>query len=301
MNRFTFIAIVLLIAMSTAGYAITKTTTWDFNDGLQGWTVGLGPWPGGNPPTAGGLGTVDFTDTPDGVYNIEHYTSQGLYLPDKHYAYKQITATNSFTYKSLVVFEAGNVNRLAEAGLGFRVASWPENPPNDNIWNVSFSFQGKGAGNSDLRWHDYAGANTNIDQPGCIKALLSLGPPATSYQPVEGAVWMTIDYNHSQAGKIVLSFQAENYRSWIESGSQSPYPASSTGVTFNATSAISIDPLTSTYYTVDSLRLGGDNSWSQFYADNTSLTDYNAIPEPGSLLALGTGLIGLLGLIRRRK
>jgi hypothetical protein len=46
------------------------------------------------------------------------------------------------------------------------------------------------------------------------------------------------------------------------------------------------------------LRLGGANSWTQAKFDNAKLA---FVPEPGSLIALGTGLLGMLGIIRRRK
>jgi hypothetical protein len=41
----------------------------------------------------------------------------------------------------------------------------------------------------------------------------------------------------------------------------------------------------------------GTNSWTQTQFDNVKLY----VPEPGTFVALGTGLLGLLGMVRRRK
>ena len=45
--------------------------------------------------------------------------------------------------------------------------------------------------------------------------------------------------------------------------------------------------------------IGGSSSWTQTQIDDVKIA--YLIPEPGSLLALGTGLLGLVGMIRRRK
>jgi len=44
-------------------------------------------------------------------------------------------------------------------------------------------------------------------------------------------------------------------------------------------------------------QVGVDSPWSQFYITNVKLA---IVPEPSSLIALGAGMVGMLGLIRRK-
>jgi len=291
MKRFGLILALVLCASSAfaaiqAPPSYAWNYTWSFTSGLEGWTKATG---GGNWVDAA---VQPYGPTlPDGSFSGAG--GNNLYAPDGTRFAFDVTALNLKANRSatptdnngfvlqadvyipnmapLTGFPNGNPgNGLEKFGIGFDFKSgttyktaWIRgNMGEDNIIMKDRTWD-----NVDRRTGEYY----YLDGPGTVKA-----------DWWDGWVTMVYDYGYTTKGKMT----AYCYVPWDANGAGAWHMTAQYEVGDWALQSIIVGSVTNT------------NSWSQGQIDNVK---FAYVPEPASLLALGTGLMGLFGAIRRRK
>lgn len=292
MKKVLLLCSAMLIAAGTATAAPAYVESWDFED------VGL--W-GAHPDWS--AGTV--LDT--APFNGQAYTpapNQRLHLGDNTSAWHTLSQpTNSFIYTAGVRWEAGDINGIQDAGIGYMYSgndAWFEGNGKDRMGFGDRWLPNPRPGTADL-WDNY-------QWKGGTKSLkLSSTDGATNMgdyylwekdvwaMPTVGEAEMMIKYNTpDNPGTVELYVRTLDYDNirvdagvWMKLGwegdSQDFYDF-----------ILPTDPGTGEPYAVDQIKMGGDYAWSQDSFDNVV---FQSIPEPASLMLL---VIGLPMLRRRR-
>jgi len=269
------VALVLCASMAQAGWA---PLVWNFDDGLQGWTLG------GNAAAK----WVDPAVEPNGPNLPDGAPSGGgagnLYLPDKGYAELDVSAYNlgngagrlGFALTAKVYIP--NLSPLTGFNYGY-----PGNMAH-NAGIAAVRSDGKGMfitgeiSNGRMRAKDWTWDNTSRGPKWTIEGMP--GQEATWWDK-----WVTVsfDYNFSVKGK----WNAAVYIPWSGPVHTAGWQTLAENITCNGDIQFV------------KLRLGsfGGDSWTQAQFDEVHLC---VVPEPGSMLALATGLVGFAGLVRRK-
>ncbi len=297
-------AVLLTMALVLSAGAAMAALTWDFNDGMQGWTIT-------NTGTATGqwVGSAPFTLATDTNGN-PIYSGAGVgnvYLPGD---------SNGSSYATL------NLNGIVRGGktssFVFAADVWI---PNLRPLNFRYNYPGMLNQNSGLFVQGLGTNGLSNDWPIAIGGNLAQGSEyyldytsddwtkhekswcmedSTMSDPYDN-MWncwirLKLDYNFSQAGVVTASalIPFPNYvggaNEWvtlysgpIESSSWMPRPLEVNRINLGAWNK------------------GGATPWTKSQFDNVTFDSPDLVPEPGSFAALGAGLIGLVGFVRRRK
>lgn len=279
-------AAALVVGVGSASNAWTPdmvspySATWDFSNGLQGWTIsGNGSWvdPGTDPL---GPGLPDGAPSGGGAGN--------LYLPDGSRATLDVSALNIGWGAGLNGFQliadiyVPNLRPLTGFTFGY---------PGNMVHNA-----GLGVARSDgrevyinghidrgrMRYRDRTWDNTDRGPNWVMEGEAGLPDQFWWDQ------WITVafDYDFSSPGKA----NAAIYVPWDS--------AVSTAGWITLATDIDLHPSADQHFTKLILGQLGGGSWTQAQFDNVRLT---VVPEPGSIVALGAGLIGMAGMIRRKR
>jgi len=302
MKRLLFVVAVLALS-STATMAALQ---WDFETGMQGWTwntTGSGTWvpgqyigPGDPPPllVTGGLGDV---------YGV---SGGNLYLPGD--ANSRSAAV--FDLSGLLI--GGKTNKfLLRADVYIPnlrpYGGFPNNYPGmmnqyAGIWmlaagtNWGVGIYGKPQKGSQC----YLDFTADDNWPERRKDWYMEDWTGGSYLEPDSLWWnrwitLELDWNYSSPGNVIARYYQDwpaynGATGWITLYSGAIYP-NSWGATLRDFSRIVIG------CNVNS----AGTPWTKSQFDNVYFDSPDLIPEPGSILALSAGLIGLAGLARRRR
>jgi len=284
------LALALCASMASAQYTGPWTFTWDFDTGLQGWTIGgPGYWVDPNVYPANGPTLPDGQSSGGGTGN--------LHLPDQSYARLDVSSLNigsgtvggqpmnPFVYQVDVY-----VPNLRPLG------NFPNGGPGNHIITAGLQLLRLGDGkplwfegnqNYRLAARDHTWDNTErgmnwyLDEPG---------------QPNDALWWdkwvtLQVDYGYTTPGK----WAAWAYIPWNNSRGNAGWFLIGNGVW-------DVNPNVQWQY----LQMGGQYSWTQAQFDNARLfvQGYQSVPVPepvffqlGALSGMGT--LGLLRLRRR--
>ena len=159
----------------------------------------------------------------------------------------------------------------------------------DKNWTATWDFYSTGSRDY-LQFYTYDG--------GDLKQLIAFGH-------YNGTDWLKYNYRVAFGSVNWADTQIARTQNWHAMKVEQTYVdgAPSATVKFYIDGVLAASVNNNAVYGVTMLRAGSalTNAGGPAYFDNIVLTTPDAIPEPGSMLALGTGLIGFLGFIRRRK
>lgn len=282
-------AAALVVGVGSASNAWTPdmvtpySAVWDFSDGLQGWTI-TGPasarWvdPATEPngpnlpdgaPSGGGAGNLYLPDTARATLDVSSLNIgwgaglNGFQLIADIYV-PNLRPLTGFTFNY-----PGNM--VQNAGLGvLRIGDGREVYINGHIERGRMRFR-------DRTW-DNTERGPNWFMEG------EAGLPDQFWWDQ----WITVafDYDYSSPGKA----NAAVYVPWDN-------PVAPAGW-ITLASDIDLNPGDAQHFQYLLLGSVAGNSWTQGQFDNVRLT---VVPEPGSIVALGAGLIGMAGMIRRKR
>lgn len=280
----------ILLLATTAAFAqytgSTWTYVWDFTDGLQGWTLGTNGGATGYWTDPGWVPSAGPT-LPDG--QPSGGGTRNLFLPDKSYARLDVTALNlgtgagrkGFIFQAdiyvpnlypLTGFPYGYPgNAIHQAGIGAIRA----NDPNMKMIVAEMDEDTNGK----YIARDYTWDNTTRSSASWIIEE----DPSVPYSAWWDK-WITIQIDYAYTNPAYWS--AYVYMPWDNPiGPAGWWP-------------IAVNREVNPGVQWGTLQMGGTYSWTQGQWDNAKLL---VVPEPGSILALGAGLMGLVGAMRRRR
>jgi hypothetical protein len=173
--------------------------------------------------------------------------------------------------------------------------------PYGNIGNIApqYNFTATATGNVTGYFYAFSAGDTDFVR------MIDTTTNTTSSWNFENqttAVGTTADFGHVNAGDILVfelydasgNFTYASDPAYSDDGINHAYTTSFTAATVNG-----VDFPAGTYIGMEDIFQGGDMDYNddQFVFTNVTTTP---APEPGSLLLLGTGAFGVVGILRRK-
>lgn len=297
-------ATVLLIgaALAVSSSAAMAALTWDFQDGMQGWTWSTsqpssvpGQWiapgpppeiipgqgiygaPGGNlycPGDSATRSTAEFDLTPwlVGGKTNQFFLQADVYIPNLRplTGFPNNYPGNMNQYSGIYAMSAASIWGVAMYGRSDKGSQCFTDYTADDSWTER---------RQDWYMEDWTGG--------------SYVQPDTLWWNT----WITlqIDYGFTTPGEMTVKYRIpwttyNGHTGWLTLHSGAIYPDTwMDGLRDFNRIAIGCNPTTA------------GTPWSKCQYDNVIFDSPDLVPEPGSFMALGVGLIGLAGIVRRRK
>lgn len=298
------LAITLLIgaALATCASASMAALTWDFEDGMQGWTWSTanaqsvpGQWiapgpapeiipgqgiygaPGGNlfaPGDAVSRATAEFDLAPwlVGGKTNRFFLQADVYIPNLRplTGFPNNYPGNMNQYSGIYALNATSTWGVAMYGRPDKGSQCYTDYTADDSWTER---------RQDWYMEDWTGG---------------------SYVQPDSLWWNTwitlqIDYGFTTPGQVTLKY----YIPWTTYNGNTGWLTLYSGAIYPNTWAAGLRDFSR--IAIGSNLSSAGTPWSKSQYDNVIFDSPDLIPEPGSFLALGAGLIGLAGAVRRRR